>query len=201
MLGKIAADCGFQAVNDITSTGTMIELAPTFEDYLARLGYHERKEIRRKLRKAEQRGRARFVVNSTSLAIGYALDNCFGLMERAGGGKGRKTKWMFRPHFNTAAPALAADGRMCVYELYLHDRLAASLISLPQGGRQILWCGAIDRDLRAWSPGIVLFAMVFRHAIENGEPAIDLLRGQYPYKYKMGAVDRPLHRLTLLKNS
>jgi len=29
---------------------------------------------------------------------------------------------------------------------------------------------------------------------------IDLLRGQYPYKYSLGAVDVPLHQITLVNH-
>jgi CelD/BcsL family acetyltransferase involved in cellulose biosynthesis len=201
VLPTVAEAAGFEAVDEVTSAGTVIPLAATWEQYLERLEPHDRKEVRRKLRKAEDRGAARFVVNNTQLSDRYALQGTFDLMERAGGGKGRKAKWMFRPHFETAAPALSKDGRLTVYELYLNDALAASLIALTQGRQQILWCGAIDRDLREWSPGIVLFAMVFRRAISLGQPSIDLLRGQYPYKYKMGATDSPMHRVTLRRKN
>ncbi len=198
-LSALPASTGFVAKDSVVSSATTIPLASTWDEYLAKLSGHDRKELRRKMRKAENKGFAQLVVSDTSLSIDHALRDVFNLMEVSGGGKGRKAKWLFRPHFRIAAPALASSGRLIVYQLFLNYKLAASLISLPTPTHQILWCGAMDNDLSQWSPGIVLFGMVFRRAIERGEMKIDLLRGQYPYKYSLGAVDVPLHQITLVK--
>jgi len=197
-LAALPASTGYVAHEEVVSVATTIPLAPTWDEYLAKLDSHDRKELRRKIRKAEERGGAQLVVSDTALSAEHALRDVFALMETSGGGKGRKAKWLFRPHFRVAAPRLAQTGRLIVYQLFLNHRLAASVIALPCATHQILWCGAIDHELSQWSPGIVLFGMVFRHAIGLGHAKIDLLRGQYPYKYSLGAVDRPLSRITLV---
>jgi CelD/BcsL family acetyltransferase involved in cellulose biosynthesis len=91
---------------------------------------------------------------------------------------------------------LAAGGGLVVYKLLIEDRHAAGLIALPTRRGEILWNTAFDPSMKTWSPGIVLFAMLIRRAIERGETSFDLLRGQYDYKYRLGAADHPLHRLT-----
>ncbi|CAN5564155.1 GNAT family N-acetyltransferase [soil metagenome] len=197
-LAALPASTGFVAKEEPASAATNIPLPPTWEQYLGRLGSHDRKELRRKIKKAEEKGGGQLVVSDTTLSVEHALRDVFALMEASGGGKGRKAKWLFRPHFRVAAPALAKSGRLIVYQLFLHHKLAASLIALPSSTHQILWCGAIDQELGQWSPGIVLFGMVFRHAISLGHSRIDLLRGQYPYKYSLGAEDRTLTRITLV---
>ena len=78
----------------------------------------------------------------------------------------------------------------------IEDRHAAGMIALPTNRGQILWNTAFDSSMKAWSPGIVLFAMLIRRAIQNGESSFDLLRGQYDYKYRLGAADHPLHKVT-----
>jgi CelD/BcsL family acetyltransferase involved in cellulose biosynthesis len=60
-----------------------------------------------------------------------------------------------------------------------------------------MWAGGFDSECSKWSPGIVLFAMTMRAAIESGAKYFDLLRGQSRYKSELGAVDRPLMRVTL----
>jgi len=196
-LTDLPASTRFTASDEIVNETYRIPLAPTWQDYLARLEPHDRKELRRKIKKAEEKGGAQLVVNDGELSIRHALNDVFHHMITGGGGKGRKAKWLFKPHFRMAAPALAKSGRLIVYQLFLQHKLAASLIALPCKDHQILWCGAMDKDLGHWSPGIVLFGLVFKHAIERGELSIDLLRGQYPYKYALGAVDVPLHQITL----
>jgi CelD/BcsL family acetyltransferase involved in cellulose biosynthesis len=42
-------------------------------------------------------------------------------------------------------------------------------------------------------------ALALRLAADEGCHTFDLLRGDEPYKYRFGAVDRPLHTLTLLR--
>jgi len=197
-LSTLPASTGFAVRDEVVSTATTIPLASTWDAYLAGLETHDRKELRRKIRKAEEKALAQLVISTSPLSLEHALKDVFALMEASGGGKGRKAKWLFRPHFRVAAPALGESGRLIVYQLFLRHQLAASVIALPTTTHQILWCGAMDHDLSEWSPGIVLFGMIFKHAISKGEPQIDLLRGQYPYKYSLGGQDVPLHRITLV---
>jgi CelD/BcsL family acetyltransferase involved in cellulose biosynthesis len=193
-----AAGAGYKMTDEVAMMGTAIPFAPTWDEYLAGLDGHDRKELRRKIKKAQEKGAAKLVVNESEADVRAALPGVFALMERAGGGKGNKTKWLYRTHFESATE-LARSGRLVVYQLFCEGRLAAGLISLPQQKQQTLWGCAIDSDLQQWSPGIVLFGMVFRRAIENGEQSIDLLRGTFSYKYTLGAVDRAMHRLTLTR--
>lgn len=197
-LSTLPASTGFRVVDEVVSNATVIPLAATWDAYLAKLDGHDRKELRRKIRKAEEKGGAQLVTSTSPLSIEHSLKDVFSLMEANGGGKGRKAKWLFRPHFRAAAPALGESGRLIVYQLFLGHRHAASVIALPTHTHQILWCGAMDHALCEWSPGIVLFGMIFRQAIAKGQTQIDLLRGQYPYKYALGGQDVPLHRLTLV---
>jgi CelD/BcsL family acetyltransferase involved in cellulose biosynthesis len=196
-----ALAAGFDFAQTVTGTAdTTVELAPTWDQYLAKLDGHDRKELRRKIRKVEEKGGGRFVVNDTEETVLKALNQVLNLMETddvGDGSKARKTKWLYRRHFEIAGPALARTGRLVVYQLFVENQLASSLIALPQGGRQLLWNGAMNADLYQWSPGIALMGMIFRRAIEQGDKSIDLLRGNFPYKFSLGAVEHPMHRIVL----
>jgi CelD/BcsL family acetyltransferase involved in cellulose biosynthesis len=61
----------------------------------------------------------------------------------------------------------------------------------------MMWAAGFDPDQKRWSPGIVLFALAIRAAIDEGAKYFDLLRGQSRYKSELGVTDYPLHRLTL----
>ncbi len=182
-----------------TTTDTVVPLAATWEKYLESLPGHDRRELRRKIRKCEEKGRAKMVVHETEDAVRKALDETFALMEAEGGGKARKTKWIFRPLMKAAAGPLARSGRLVVYQLLIEDQVAAGNIALPQQNRQLMFNGAIDQKHRDWSPGIVLWGMIIRRAIELGQPTLDLLRGLSTYKYELGAAEYPLLQLTLTR--
>ena len=47
------------------------------------------------------------------------------------------------------------------------------------------------------SPGIVGTATYLRDRIDRGDERFDFLRGDEPYKYGWGAIDRPLSRLVI----
>lgn len=51
--------------------------------------------------------------------------------------------------------------------------------------------------MREWSPGIVLLGKIIKHSIEQGYRTQDMLRGQQEYKYRLGAKDHPLQKVTL----
>jgi CelD/BcsL family acetyltransferase involved in cellulose biosynthesis len=189
---------GGQLVPSVT-TDTQIDLAPQWDTYLGKLKGHDRKELRRKIRRVEEYPNARFTILDTPETVLPALDPLLRLMERDGGAKGRKARWLFRRHLRDCAKPLSATGRLTVYQLLIDDQLAAGVIALTQGDRQLLWNTAMNGAFAKWSPGIVLFGMILRRAIELRQPSIDLLLGLMPYKYALGAVERPLYSLTLTR--
>ena len=52
----------------------------------------------------------------------------------------------------------------------------------------------------ALSPGVVLTAAAIERAIALGRSEFDFLRGNEEYKYRFGAVDRPIYHLTLRRS-
>jgi CelD/BcsL family acetyltransferase involved in cellulose biosynthesis len=42
-----------------------------------------------------------------------------------------------------------------------------------------------------------MFGLALKEAIEHGASVFDLLRGREDYKYKLGAVDDPLFRISV----
>jgi CelD/BcsL family acetyltransferase involved in cellulose biosynthesis len=104
-----------------------------------------------------------------------------------------------RPLLERAAPPLIARGQLWLDTLYLNDQPAACTLQFPHPtGPQLYNCG-FDAAKREYSPGVVLTAEILRHAIESGANTFDLLRGQEPYKYKLGARDIPLWMITLTR--
>jgi CelD/BcsL family acetyltransferase involved in cellulose biosynthesis len=199
-LSGVAAQYGYALEDAVTCQVSGIELPATWDAYLANLGGHDRKEVRRKIKKAEADGSA--VLDSNCEETPNAqLDQIFQFMESAGGSAGRKARWMFRSHFRLAAAPLHEQGLIQVGMLNLKGAPAAGLICLRGPGGPMTWATGYDEQYKNFSPGIVTFAMTIRRAIECGSRRIDFLRGQYPYKYNLGATDVPLHGLTLKPQS
>ena len=196
-LANAAKQHGFALDADEIAFAGRVPLARSWDEYLATLGGHDRKEIRRKLRNAQTKANAQLVVATSEHDIIPALDLVFSYMRQAGGAKGIKAQWTYRPMFKRAAGPLARAGQLRVYTLRLEDRDAAGLICFPGKDGPMLWAVGYDNAMCKWSPGIVLFAMAIQHAIGEGATCFDLLRGQQRYKSELGAIDSPVYRVTL----
>jgi CelD/BcsL family acetyltransferase involved in cellulose biosynthesis len=195
-LRKVSASCGFEMIEELESTASRITLPSTWDQFLAKLSGHNRKELRRKIRNAEKAG-ARLEIHDNQPQVAADLDGIFSMMREVGGTKGLKAHWMYRPLFNRAAPELLRSKHLCVYNLLINDATAAGLICFPSKDGPLMWAGGFNNEMREHSPGIVLFGMAIRDSIEKGYSNFDLLRGHSRYKDELGAVAYPVRQVTL----
>lgn len=200
LLPDLARREGFATEAKIIENCPAITLPKAWDDYLATLEPHERKETRRKVNKAMTKANAKIVrCPPDPAAIAAALPIALSLMEQAPGEKGDAIKHHLRPLLERAAPPLIASGQLWLDTLHLNNEPAACTLQFPHPtGPQLYNCG-FDAAKREFSPGVVLTAEILRQAINQGSPTFDLLRGQEPYKYKLGARDIPLWMITLTK--
>jgi CelD/BcsL family acetyltransferase involved in cellulose biosynthesis len=196
-ISNYALSAGFALGEPVDSSVARIALPKTWDEYLATLDKHEKKELKRKINKAETQGGAKLEVCNDPNTIVAEITAMFELINGANTGKSRKAKWVFPRHFALSAPAMAASGKLVLYKLIIENKHAAGLIALPTHRGQILWNTTFDPAMKQWSPGIVMFGMLIRRSIEQGHEVFDLLRGQYDYKYRLGAADHPLRTITL----
>jgi CelD/BcsL family acetyltransferase involved in cellulose biosynthesis len=92
--------------------------------------------------------------------------------------------------FRDIADALAPLGRLRLGVLRAHDEDAAVLFGFAYRGTLALYNAAYDPALASLSIGIVSHAWAIREAIRERLDTYDLLRGDEPYKYDLGATDR-----------
>ena len=200
ILPELAAAEGFAIESRTDQSCPCLTLPKTWDDYLATLDAHERKETRRKINKVMTKGNGRLVRCSHDPAdISSSVATALSLMEQAPGEKGEAVRKTLRPLLERAAPELIPNNLLWLTTLYVNDQPAACTLQFPQtAGPQLYNCG-FDNAQREWSAGVVLTAHIIRQAIESGAEVFDLLRGEEPYKYKLGATNRPLWMITLRK--
>lgn len=196
-LPKICCEEGYGMDDTITGNVARIALPASWDGYLASLSAHDRKECRRKLRKAETQAGASLTTCDSHEEAPAHLEHVFQCMESNGGARGVKCRWIYRQIFEAATRGLMQRGMMSLHTLRLSGKPAAGIISFRSASGPIAWGAGYDPALAAWSPGVVAFTMAIREAIARGERVFDLLRGDQRYKYDLGAVDHPIHQLTL----
>ncbi len=79
-----------------------------------------------------------------------------------------------------------------LFALYAGDTLAALNLCLRSGPVLHCWFIAHDPVLSHFSPGLVLFEEIIKHACQNGVSEIDLGAGDYRFKLNLANAARPL---------
>ncbi len=167
----------------------VLDLPASFDDYLGDLSKKQRHEVRRKLRRfTEIAGEPRLVRESGSDVVGVFAD----MHRRAAGEKGTFMTEEMEEHFVELEKNVGA----VVDVLYGHDgRPAAAAFGFEDNATFYLYNSAYEPDLADASPGIVLVATAIADAIYRQKTRFDFLKGDEVYKFRLGAVERPLYRV------
>ena len=215
VLGGLAADTGWADLfaeaaarhglgvveAGVEAVCPVVDLTGGIDGYLTRLPGRLRQGLQRKARKLT-RDAGPFEVHT------YAPDDTLQGVEdfltqvRAGDDDG-KAAFFRRPEmerwFRTLAEEYGPDGTLRVHRLDVGAINAAMTVSLVQDDRWGLYNSSFDPSLGALAPGMVLVRELIDRAADEGCTTFDLLRGDEPYKYRFGAVDRELRTLTLVR--
>lgn len=93
-----------------------------------------------------------------------------------------------------AARELLEQGSLRLHALRLDGTTVASLYCFSYTGVGYYYLGGFDPDLSRYSIGTLLTAHAQEEALREGCREFDFLRGQEPYKYRWGCVNRTNYR-------
>jgi len=96
-----------------------------------------------------------------------------------------------------AAPRLLAAEMLRLYGLRIQGRVVGVYYGFAHRGRAYGYLSGFDPGSASQSPGSVLLAHAIHEAVREGCREFHFLRGQEPYKYAWGAVDRWNRRRSL----
>jgi CelD/BcsL family acetyltransferase involved in cellulose biosynthesis len=197
VLPDVCAAHGLTCDQTVVSNGAKIKLPPTWDLYLESLDSHERKELRRKIKKAQEQASGRLIAMDGSSWDELKLAKALELIEMADAEKGEWLHIHVRPMLTRIAETLAREGRLRLLLLMLGETPAAALFEFPSPRGPLLYNSGYDPSQRQWSPGAVMFGLALKDAIDHQAPFFDLLRGREEYKYRLGAKDDSLFRISI----
>jgi CelD/BcsL family acetyltransferase involved in cellulose biosynthesis len=197
-VAEVLGASGYRVTREKLVTSPRITLAADFETYVQSLGKKERHELRRKLRRFESAPGTsfRWAKDHERPAV---LDRFFALHRLSKGDKAAFMTAAAEAFFRDMADALAAAGWLRLGVVRAYDQDAAVLFAFAYRDTLALYNAAYDPALGSLSLGIASHAFAVRDAIAQGFKIYDLLRGDEPYKYDLGAVDRWLWRLEAVR--
>ena len=192
-------DLVVEETEDQNGVAPFLALPPTWDAYLEGLPSKLRHEIKRKARKLEdETGPYRIVSASEETLIPF-LDRFVELHRLSEGPKGVFMQPGMEIFFRRLGEAFLPRGVFHLTFIEVAGVQAAGTIGFRFGGTFSLYNSAFDRALQQLGPGMVLVAEDIRLAIDEGCSAFDLLKGDYAYKYRFGAVPREIRRLVVTR--
>jgi CelD/BcsL family acetyltransferase involved in cellulose biosynthesis len=185
--------------DDQNGVAPFIDLPSTWEGYLEDLPAKLRHEIRRKAKKLEaEAGPFRIETATEANLLGF-LDRFVELHRDSEGPKGVFMVPGMEIFFRRLGEEFCRRGVFRLTFIKLGDELAAGTIGFVYAKTYSLYNSAFDRRWQQLAPGMVLVAEDIREAVAEGCRRFDLLKGDYPYKYRFGARRRAVRRLVVAR--
>ena len=174
-----------------------IPLPGDFEAYLSQIDKKQRHEIRRKLRNVEKSlVESDLYITEDGDSLESDVQAFIEMMAQDPNKKDFLTEEM-RHHIHNTAKTAFSEGWLNLSFLTLDGQKAAANMSFQFNNRLWLYNSGWEWDFRDYSPGWVLLANLIQWATENGIQEFDFMRGDEPYKYKFGGIDRHVYRATV----
>ncbi len=164
----------------------VLELEST--DYLSQLTKKQRHESRRKRRRfVEAVGEPELVIASDQ----SMLPEFVAMHRKTSGDKGSFMTNQMEAFFSE----LLGQPGWEIAMLMAGEKPVATFFGFSEPGCYYLYNSAFDNDFREVSPGVVALVELIQHLANQGIMRIDFLKGDEPYKFRMGAIERPLFRI------
>jgi CelD/BcsL family acetyltransferase involved in cellulose biosynthesis len=174
-----------------------IPLNRTFEEYLATIEKKQRHEIRRKVRRVEESGRARWFISDMQDAEAE-IDAFLKLMED----DQNKAKFLTEPmraQMKDAMRAAHQGGWLWLAFLEVDGERAAAALNFDYNNKLWGYNAGVNRTYMDLSPGWVLLGYILKWCCDNHRSEFDFMRGDEEYKYRFGAVNQYVMRVKVIK--
>jgi CelD/BcsL family acetyltransferase involved in cellulose biosynthesis len=194
-----AQDLDVEEHDDQNGVAPFLPLPSTWDAYLAGLPAKLRHEIKRKANKLQTEAGPYRIIVADRDTLGRYLDRFVELHHMSEGPKGVFMVPGMEIFFRRLGEAFCDEGIFRLHMIEVAGELAAGTIGFAFGSTTYLYNSAFDRKWGVLAPGMVLVGEDIRLAIESGSNGFDLLKGDYAYKYRFGAVQRRVRRLVVTR--
>ncbi|MCL4265400.1 MAG: GNAT family N-acetyltransferase [Anaerolineae bacterium] len=199
ILPQEAARRGFLHEESVHEVCPIIPLNTTFAGYLEGIDSKQRRELQRKLRRAEAAGATLHLV-SPDEDVTQAVDDFLDLLQKS---TFEKRDWLTdgrRALFHDVARGAHRDGYLQLLFMEVDGRKAATLFNFDYDNHIWVYNSGLDpANFSSLSLGVVITAKAIEYAAEHGRATFDFLRGNETYKYRFGAQDTTIYRQQISK--
>lgn len=199
LLGDISQKQNWSFTQETLQPSPYLPIPDDLDAYIDRLDSKQAHELRRKLRRAAKNPQPiSLEIISDAAALPAALDDFFTLMTQEADKARFLTKPM-RTQMDTSVHAAFADGWLQLAFLKIGTVRAAGYLNFDYDGCVWGYNAGFNNAYASLSPGWLIMAELVRWCAAHGRKIFDFMRGGEDYKYRFGAVDRFVERVTIKK--
>lgn len=200
ILPRLVAPAQFKLTEQQLEVCPVINLPKTFDEYMESLDSKQRRELNRKLRRAEGAGVTTIIVGNLE-TIDNEIDSFLDLLQKS---TFEKRDWLNprrRALFHEVGRAALEAGTLQLMFTMLEEQRAAALFNFDYKDRIWVYNSGLDPvAFSALSPGVLITAEAIAKAIQLGRTEFDFMRGDEEYKYRFGALDTMIYRISIARN-
>lgn len=178
------------------TVAAVVDISAGYDEYLTAIGKKQRHEVRRKHRRyTDAVGE---LIHEVHTDGGWALDEFVRLHRMSDGEKGSFMTPAREDFFRTliSHPGWRLD---ILRSPSSDDTATACLFSYVDDEGVYLYNSSYDRELSDASPGVAIVGSMIEQACREGIARFDFLKGDEVYKFRLGAVARPLFEVVAVK--
>jgi CelD/BcsL family acetyltransferase involved in cellulose biosynthesis len=199
-LKAVAEKLGWEVTQQPLQHCPYIPLPGDWEEYLSGIDKKQRHEIRRKMRRAEEYYQpVRWYIAQGEDNLEKDMDDFVDLMA-CDPEKALFCTSAMRTQFHQIARAAHKAGWLQLSFMEVNGERAAGYLNFDYLDHIWVYNSGIDFRFSELSPGWVLLGRLLEWANENQRKFFDFMRGDEEYKYRFGAIDRQVMRLTIRKS-
>ena len=197
ILPMVARERGYKVDACISDVVPGMELPGTWAQFLSGLSKKNRHELKRKFRRLETVESVVWLELTQPDEVKFAMDDFLKLLRLSGQHK----EEFLTPHrdkfFRQVAYRFAMNGFLKLFFLEIKGQKVAGVMCFDYGNSRFLYNSGYNPALGYYSVGLLLKAFSIQNAIEAGLKYYDFLRGDEPYKYDLGGIDRRVFHLNV----
>ena len=200
LLQAESATRGWNFTQETLQPAPFVSLPGDFDEYLAGIKKKQRHEIRRKIRRLEEKSglpNRWYIADCSARDVHAAESEDFLRLMAQEGDKAEFLTPEMRVHMKNVIHTAQEGGYLMLAFLEIDGKKAAAKLCFDYNNQLLGYNSGIERELMEFSPGWVILGYVLMWANQQGREIFDFMRGDEGYKYRFGAVDRFVMRATL----
>jgi len=192
-LVSIAQNRGYEVLCYPEDVSLELDLPSTWDEYLAILTAKQRHEVRRKLRRLAEAGKAYYHFVEDSVAVHDAMDVFLKMFTDSRTDKAVFLTAQMESFFRSLVANMAEAGLLRLGILELDTLPTAMVMCFDYNDCMYLYNSAYSPQYNSLSVGLLCKVLCIKESIQEGKKRFDFLKGGETYKYHLGGGEVPLY--------